>query len=72
MGGTVLPVDYCTAIGEAAHNRDVQLHIDGARIWHAAAAQGLSLEEIGRPADSLSVSKQGARRSSWLTRRWKW
>lgn len=55
MGGKVLPMDYCESVGAAVHERGVQLHLDGARIWHAAAAQGASLEQVARPADSLSV-----------------
>jgi len=54
-GGKVLPMDYVTAVGAMAHDHDIALHLDGARIWHAAAALGLSLEDVAAPADSLSV-----------------
>jgi len=54
-GGKVLPMDYVSAVGEMAHENGVALHLDGARIWHAAAALGLGLNEVAAPADSLSV-----------------
>jgi threonine aldolase len=31
------------------------LHVDGARIWHAAAYYGETLQDLARSADSLSV-----------------
>ena len=55
MGGKVLSREYCEAVGAAVHERGVQLHVDGARIWHAAEALGATLAEVAQPADSLSV-----------------
>ena len=54
-GGKVLPTQYVADVAAAAHERGVAVHMDGARIWHAAAAQGQSLAEVAAPADSLSV-----------------
>ena len=54
-GGKVLPMDYVQAVGDVAKEHDIALHLDGARVWHAAASLGLSLEEVGAPCDSLSV-----------------
>jgi threonine aldolase len=54
-GGTVLPVAYMDAIGDLAHERGLQLHVDGARIWNAAVAQGVSPARLLRNADSVSA-----------------
>ena len=55
MGGKVLPMDYTTSISEAVHDRGVAMHLDGARVWHAAEKLGVSLAEAAQPFDSLSV-----------------
>ena len=52
-GGKVLPMPYVTSVADAVHERGVALHLDGARIWHAADALGVSLEEVSAPKDSL-------------------
>ena len=54
-GGKVLPMEYVQAVGDMAHENGIALHLDGARIWHAATALGLGLDEVAAPADSLSV-----------------
>ena len=55
-GGVVLPTDYVASVGKIAREEaGATLHLDGARIWHAAAALGESLEQVAAPADSLSV-----------------
>ena len=55
MGGTVLPQAYVQDVADLAHSKGLKLHVDGARIWHAADVLGLSLADIARPADSLAV-----------------
>jgi threonine aldolase len=54
-GGTVLPTAYMDAIGDLAHERGLQLHVDGARIWNAAVALGVSPARLLRTADSVSA-----------------
>ena len=54
-GGTVLPVDYMDAIGDLAHDNGLQLHVDGARLWNAAVALGVSPARLVRNSDSVSV-----------------
>ena len=55
-GGTVLPTEYVASVGAVARDEaGAALHMDGARIWHAAAALGETLEQVAAPADSLSV-----------------
>jgi len=54
-GGQVFPQADVVAIAEAAHSRDLAVHLDGARIWNAAVATGLSTAELSEPADSVSA-----------------
>jgi threonine aldolase len=54
-GGRILPQELVVAVGAGAHARGLRVHLDGARLWHAHIAGGLSLEELARPADTISV-----------------
>src|SRR5262245_23888308 len=54
-GGRVFPQRTVLAIAEVARARGLRLHLDGARIWNAAAATGLSPAELAAPFDSVSV-----------------
>lgn len=53
-GGTVLGLDYMRAAGDVIHRNDLHLHLDGARIFNAAAALGVSAAEVAAPADSVT------------------
>jgi len=55
-GGRVAPADMWTGLVELARRRAVPLHLDGARIWNAAVAQGVSLDRISQGADTVMVS----------------
>ena len=52
-GGVPLSPDYTRQIGELAHANNLFLHIDGARIFNAAAARNVSVRELVKPADSV-------------------
>jgi threonine aldolase len=52
-GGVPLTPDYTRRVGELARQNDLALHIDGARIFNAAAAQNVSVKELVEPADSV-------------------
>jgi threonine aldolase len=52
-GGTVLPLDYLGELHELASSNGVPVHMDGARIFNAAAAIDTPAEEIARHADSI-------------------
>lgn len=54
-GGRALPLSYVDAAGALAHARELQLHIDGARLWNAAVALGEPPARLVRAADSVSV-----------------
>lgn len=53
-GGTVLGVDYTAQVAEVAHRNGLNLHIDGARIFNAAAALGIEAEALVKDADSVT------------------
>ncbi len=55
-GGTVWPMDAIHSVADAAHENGLALHMDGARIWHAAIASGITEAEVAAPFDSVTVS----------------
>ena len=52
-GGTVYPMRTVCEICDAAHERGVRVHMDGARIFNASAALGLPVHEIASRADTV-------------------
>src|SRR5215217_1002353 len=52
-GGVPLTPDYTRQVGELARQNNLSLHIDGARIFNAAAAQNVAIRELVEPADSV-------------------
>lgn len=54
-GGRVLSLAYMDAIGDLAHEHGLKLHVDGARLWNAAVALGVSPARVARNADSVSL-----------------
>jgi threonine aldolase len=52
-GGAVVPVEDIEALADVAHQHGVRVHIDGARIFNAAAALGTSVATVVTPADSI-------------------
>ena len=54
-GGRVFPQRDAVAIGERAHARGLATHLDGARIWNASVASGVTVAELCAPFDSVSV-----------------
>ena len=54
-GGTVQPIDEIAKLSSAAHARGIAMHLDGARIWNAHVASGVSCAEYGKHFDTISV-----------------
>jgi threonine aldolase len=52
-GGTVYPTAQVNDICDRAHDTGLKVHLDGARIFNAAAALGESVAEMTRRVDSL-------------------
>lgn len=53
--GKVVPLDYLKAARMFVDERDLALHLDGARIWNAAVSLGVAPSVIAEPFDSVSV-----------------
>ena len=56
MGGLVFPQDDIVRICAAARARDLATFLDGARLWNASAATGLSVAELAQPFDLTMVA----------------
>ena len=54
-GGTVWPLDAIQAVCEAGRRHGLALHLDGARLWHASVASGLSERDYAEPFDTVNV-----------------
>ena len=52
-GGIPLTAAYTREVGKLARKNNLSLHIDGARIFNAAAAQNVSIRDLVDPADSV-------------------
>ena len=53
-GGAALSAEYTRRVADLAKGRGLLLHLDGARIFNAAAARGASAAELAAPADSVT------------------
>jgi threonine aldolase len=54
-GGTVFPLPKIMEIRELANRRGLRMHMDGARLWNACVAAGISPAQYAAPFDSVSV-----------------
>jgi threonine aldolase len=54
-GGAVYPLDTLRELRALADRHEITLHCDGARIWNAAVATGVTLSEYGALFDTMSV-----------------
>ena len=55
VSGRVQPQSHLQALCDAAHDADLQTHLDGARLMNAAIAQEIEAVEIAAPFDSVSL-----------------
>ena len=53
-GGVSLSRQYTAAVGEIARQYNLFLHLDGARIFNAAADQGVAAADLAGPVDSVT------------------
>ncbi len=53
-GGTFQSPEYTRRVCEFAHARGLKVHLDGARLFNAAAAQGVSASELAGEVDSVT------------------
>src|SRR4029078_2923455 len=57
-GGKITDINELRAIRAAAAEQGLPVHMDGARLWNASIATGISLAEISAYADTVMVAFQ--------------
>ncbi|MBX3397460.1 MAG: aminotransferase class I/II-fold pyridoxal phosphate-dependent enzyme [Gemmataceae bacterium] len=55
-GGMVYPIESVAAISQWARSHGLAMHLDGARLWNAIVASGISGKEWGRHFDTIMVA----------------
>jgi threonine aldolase len=54
-GGTPTTPEYAAQVGEIARRHGLKLHLDGARLFNAAAALNVDPKALAAPADSIQL-----------------
>lgn len=54
-GGTIYSLERIKEISEFAHSKGILMHLDGARLWNACAATGITPKEYAQYFDTVSV-----------------
>ena len=54
-GGKIWALDQMKTVTQAARERGLRTHLDGARLWHASVASGIPEKTYARLFDSISV-----------------
>jgi threonine aldolase len=54
-GGKVIPIETMKAIYEIAKEKDIPVHLDGARLFNAAVAAGVPVTEFTQYVDTVQV-----------------
>jgi threonine aldolase len=52
-GGTVLTAEQTKSVADWAHDRGMRVHLDGARVFNAAAALGVDAKDLVRHVDTV-------------------
>ncbi|GAA5890016.1 hypothetical protein JCM6882_009200 [Rhodosporidiobolus microsporus] len=55
LSGMVFPQEEIIRISDCMRSNGIIMHCDGARMWEVAAKTGMSLEELCRPFDTVSL-----------------
>ena len=53
-GGHPLDIDYMQAVGDIARRHGLKIHVDGARLFNAAVALDVKVDQLAADADSVS------------------
>ncbi|MCK9410527.1 MAG: threonine aldolase family protein, partial [Bacteroidetes bacterium] len=54
-GGTVFPIEEIKKISSFCKERGILFHLDGARLWNASVATGVTVREWAQYFDSVSI-----------------
>lgn len=55
LNGTIMPQSDIIEIAEFALKNGILMHLDGARLWHAAVETRTPIDELCAPFDSVSL-----------------
>eukprot|EP00980_Cylindrotheca_fusiformis_P030796 scaffold25436_cov127-Cylindrotheca_fusiformis.AAC.4 len=55
LGGVALPPSYMEEMGTLARELNIKSHVDGARIFNSAVAQNVSVKDLCKDIDSMSI-----------------
>ncbi|WP_440119534.1 GntG family PLP-dependent aldolase [Paenibacillus sp. QZ-Y1] len=55
MGGRVLPISYLEELKSFSMNKNIPVHMDGARLFNAAISLGVEPKEITKYADTVQI-----------------
>ncbi|KAG0375589.1 Threonine aldolase [Mortierella sp. AD032] len=55
LNGTIQPIEEIERIRQLTKEHDIKLHLDGARLWHASIATGISMKEYCSHFDTISL-----------------
>ncbi|KAG0355040.1 pyridoxal phosphate-dependent transferase [Gamsiella multidivaricata] len=55
LNGTIMPIKEIERIRALTKEHGIKLHLDGARLWHASIATGISLKEYCSHFDTVSL-----------------
>jgi threonine aldolase len=56
LGGRAVPLAWCREVRRIAHEKGVCVHMDGARLFNAAAQLGCTVADVAACADSVTFS----------------
>ena len=54
-GGTIIDYDYIQDVSLLAKSHGIKMHLDGARLWNASVATGISIKDYAKHFDSVSI-----------------
>jgi threonine aldolase len=54
-GGAIINLEYIKELKKLAEKYGIKLHLDGARLWNASSATGISIKEYVQYFDSVSL-----------------
>ncbi|KAI8345382.1 pyridoxal phosphate-dependent transferase [Mortierella sp. GBAus27b] len=55
LNGTIMPLEEIVRIRQLTAEHGIKLHLDGARLWHASIATGVSMREYCSHFDTISL-----------------
>lgn len=54
-GGRILPLESIRLLGNLCKERNLKMHLDGARLWNASVATGIPLKDYTEFADTINI-----------------